>query len=132
MRNAAALFALLVFAMPVPAALAAGHTPPLQWVFQMRRNSLGDPQTDVFLRVGSRQVLVMHQAPDEFHLAAKTECKIAGVPAHALSACLGWWGGAGDYLYVVRQGRSLVVYRKEVDEQAPDLPWKGLKVIPLH
>jgi len=34
-------------------------------------------------------------------------------------------------LYVVRRGRSLVVYRKELDEQAPDFPWKRFKVIPL-
>ena len=125
------LFVLTLFGLS-PQAPAAGQTPPLHWVFHLHRNSQDDPHTDVFLRVGARQVLVMHQAPDEFHLAAKAEYKDTGVPLQALTACFGWWAGAGDYLYVIRRGPSLVVYRKEVDEQAPDFPWKRLKVIPLR
>ena len=129
-----ALFALVLWGLlpQAPAAPAAGQTPPLRWVFQMHRHSQDDPHTDVFLRVGTRQVLVMRQAPDEFRLAAKTDYKDASVPAQALTACFGWWAGAGDYLYVIRRGRSLVVYRREVDEQAPDFPWKRLIVIPLR
>lgn len=101
-------------------------------MFQTRRDPQTNPHTDVFLRVGGRRVLVMRQAPDEFHIAAKTEYKTIGIPAQALTACTGWWAGAGDSLYVVRRGHSLIVYRREADEQAPDLPWKRLKVIPLR
>lgn len=124
----AAIFALplLVSAAPVPK-----QTPPVAWVFQMHRDAQTNPHTDVFLRVGSKQTLVMHSAPDEFHAVAKADYKDSGIPATALTACLGWWAGAGDQLYVVRRGRALVVYRREEDEQAPDFPWKRFQVIPL-
>ena len=73
----------------------------------------------------------MHQAMDEFQTVTKANYKDHDIPASALLACAGWWAGAGDHLYVVRRGRSLVVYRKELDEQGPNLPWKRFKVIPL-
>ncbi len=130
--RAALSFALFVLAVPAPAAPADARTPPLQWVFQTRRDAQTDPHTDVFLRVGSRQVLVLRQAEEEFTVSAKAEYKDQHIPAQALAACAGWWAGAGDDLYVVRRGSSLVVYRREVDEQAPDFPWKRLKVIPLR
>ena len=134
MRNAAALFALALLELSpqAPAAPAAERTPSLQWVFQTRHDPQTNPHTDVFLRVGSRQALVMRQAPDEFQIAARTDYKVAGIPAQALTACFGWWAGEGDYLYVIRRGSSLVVYRREVNEEGPDLPWKRLKVIPLR
>ena len=134
MRNAVPTFALFALAAVRPVwaqASPAPQTPPLQWVFQTRHDAQTNPHTDVFLRVGSRRVLVLRQAEEEFRVPAKTNYKDAGVPAQALTACLGWWAGAGDNLYVVRRGRSLVVYRREVDEQAPDLPWKRFKVISL-
>lgn len=137
MQNVATSFVLLALMLPIPlaqarAAPAAGQTPPLVWVFQTRHDAQTNPHTNVFLRVGSRQVLVMRQAGDEFHLAAKADYKDTGIPAQALTACFGWWAGAGDQLYVVRHGQSLVVYRREEGEEAPDQPWKRLKVIPLH
>ena len=125
-----ALAALPVCSASVPAAPV--QTPPLAWVFHMRRDSQLIPHTDVFLRVGTRQVLVMHQAEEEFHAVAKADYKNSSIPASALAACSGWWVGAGDNLYVLRRGRSLIVYRKELDEEAPDLPWKRLKVIALR
>ena len=75
---------------------------------------------------------MLRQAPDEFQRFAKSGYKDQGVPASALTACFGWWAGAGDYLYVVRQGKSLAVFRREADEAGPDLPWKRLKIIPLR
>ena len=131
-------FAVLVFAalpalpLPAPAAPGARPTPPLGWVFQMHRDKDDAPLTNVFLRVGGKQLPVMRGAQEQFDRVAKADYKDRGIPASALAACSGWWAGAGDCLYVIRRGRSLVVYRKEMDEQAPDLPWKRLKVIPLH
>ena len=95
----------------------------------------GDPQTnphtDVFLPVGTRQVCVLHQTSEDFHTLLKADYQNNGIPSRALLACAGWFAGAGENLYVIRRGRALVVYRKELDEQAPDFPWKRFKVIPL-
>ena len=115
-----------------PAAPSKAQATPLRWVFQMHRDPQINPHTNVFLRVGSRQVLVMRQVPDEFRPATKTDYKIASVPSQALAACFGWWADMGDYLYVVQRSHFLVVYHKRVDEQGPDSSWKRLKVIPLR
>ena len=132
-RRLAALSALAALpAWPASVPAAPGQTPPLAWVFRTRHDPQTDPHTDVFLRVGSKQILIMPQAEEEFHAVAKADYKDSSIPASALAACSGWWAGAGDKLYVIRRGRSLIVYRKELDEQAPDLPWKRLKVIALR
>ncbi|MGI4789607.1 MAG: hypothetical protein ACRYFS_12240, partial [Janthinobacterium lividum] len=98
-------------------------------VFQTRRDPQTNPCTNVFLRVGGRQVLVMRHVPDEFHATVKADYKDNGVPAQALAACSGWWAGAGDTLYAIRQGRSLVIYRQETEEQGQAFPWKRVKTI---
>ena len=126
-----ALAVLLVSAGFSSAAPASKQTPPVAWVFQMHRDKSGTPSTDVFLRVGGKQTLVMRQAQEEFEALPRSSYKDHAVPAQALAACAGWFAGAGDDLYVIRRGRSLVVYRKQQDEQAPDFPWKRLKVIAL-
>jgi len=38
------------------------------------------------------------------------------IPAEALTAVGGWYAGAGDYLYAVREGEAVVVYRGMQDE----------------
>jgi len=38
------------------------------------------------------------------------------IPKEALIAVGGWWAGAGDYFYVLRQGAGLTVYHAQVDE----------------
>ena len=127
-----ALAVLLVSAGFSSASPTPKQTPPLHWVFQMHRDAQTNPYTDVFLRVGSRKVRIMQQAQEEFEVVPRSSYKDHAVPAHALAACAGWWAGAGDNLYVVRRGRSLVVYRKQLDEQAPDFPWKRLQTISLN
>ena len=124
--------ALLPRISAAPAPAAPGQTPPLAWVFQMRRDSQGSPHTAVLLRVGGRLVPVLRDAADEFRTLARAGYKEKGVPAPALTACAGWWAGQGDDLYVIRRAHSLIVFRREEDEQVPALPWKRLQIIPLR
>ena len=39
------------------------------------------------------------------------------IPTTALAACGGWFAGAGDYLYAIREGDSLNVYQGWQDEE---------------
>lgn len=42
------------------------------------------------------------------------------IPKTALSACGGWWAGAGDYFYAIWENNKVVVYQGWQDEQQTD------------
>jgi hypothetical protein len=125
------------------AALAAGTRPPAQgqgqkpagakaevnWLFDAREDGDGIPHTKVSLAVGDRRVF-LEEVAAKFAVLERRDYKSHGVPASALTACSGWWAGAGEDLYVVRRRGSLVVYSRTLDEQAPVGAYKRLKVIP--
>ena len=131
---------VILAAVFVPLLPSAGQAaPPLKsppalvaWQFDTRSRKDLAPQTDVFLRVDGRRVLILQNAEEPFQEVERQDYKSRTIPAQAIAACAGWWAGQGDELYVVRRAHSLVVFRKEEDEQAPVFPWKRLKVIPLH
>ena len=125
------------------AALAAGTRAPAQaggqrgagakaevtWLFDAREDGDGIPHTKVSLAVGDRRVFLEEVAAN-FGVLERRDYKSHGVPAAALTACSGWWAGAGEDFYVVRRRGSLVVYSRTLDEQARVPPYRRLKVIP--
>ena len=113
-----------VFAAPVP-------TPPLTWVFDTHQDKELVPHSKVYLRVGTMRVLIEPKADCEFHPVSRADYKTYKVPAPALTACSGWFGGGGEDLYVVRRKDRLLVYRRWTDEQAPEFPYKRIRTIPL-
>ncbi len=42
------------------------------------------------------------------------------IPETALAACGGWWAGAGDYFYAIREGDSLKIYQGWQAEEQTD------------
>ena len=121
-------------ALPCEAARDAGqHASRAQagvtWAFDTHEDRDGNPRTKVFLVVGSRRVLLTEAAAN-FSVLERQDYKSHAVPAAALAACSGWWAGAGEDLYVIRRNRSLIVYSRDLDEQAPASRYKRLKVIP--
>lgn len=122
---------LLTALCPVPAAAqkTAGARAEVAWAFDTHEDRDGNPRTKVFLVVGARRVLVTESAAN-FNVLERKDFKEHAVPAAALTACSGWWAGQGADLYVTRRGRSLVVYSRDLDEQAPASRYKRLKVIP--
>jgi len=108
---------------------AANAQAEVTWAFDTHEDRNGNPHTKVFLIVGARRVLVMETTAN-FSALERKDFKEHGVPATAVTACSGWWAGAGEDLYVVRRNRSLIVFSRSLDEQAPASPYKRLKVIP--
>ena len=55
------------------------------------------------------------------------------IPKKALQACGGWWAGAGEYFYVIREGDRLKVYEGWQDETQEDegYHWKEWKTFQL-
>lgn len=43
-----------------------------------------------------------------------------GVPKTAISACGGWWAGAGDYYYLISSAKGLAIYHGWQDEEQED------------
>ena len=98
--------------------------------FDEREDGDGNPHTKVFLAVGDRRVL-LRETTGKFSALDKSDYKSHHVPAAAVAACTGWWAGSGEDLYVLRRNRSLIVYSRTLDEQAPVGAYRRLKVIPL-
>jgi len=55
------------------------------------------------------------------------------IPKKALHACGGWWAGAGEYFYAIREGDRLKVYEGWQDETQEDegYHWKEWKTFEL-
>ncbi len=102
------------------------------WKFDLTIAEDSDtPRGKVHLLVGSRKVLIFSDAIGVFSVIERADYKSKGVPATALAACSGWWAGQGQDLYVVRRRKQLIVYIRDLDEQAEIPPYRQLKVIPL-
>lgn len=102
------------------------------WQFDLKIAEDSDtPRGKVYLLVGNRKVLIFSDAIGVFNVIERADYKSKGVPATALTACSGWWASQGQDLYVVRRRKQLIVYIRDLDEQAPIPPYRRLKVIPL-
>ena len=122
---------LLAAAGAVPAAPSSPPTPALRWVFATHPDKELVPRGKVFLLVGAKRVLIEPKVDCEFHPVSRADYKTYKVPASALAACSGWFGGGGEDLYVVRRKDSLLVYRRWTDEQAPEFAYKRIRTIAL-
>ena len=127
------LFAAL-FAVPCEVARGARQKSAraqaeVTWAFDTHEDRDGNPRTKVFLVVGGRRVLLT-ETTARFSVLERQDYKSHAVPAAAVTACAGWWAGAGEDLYVTRRNRSLIVFSRALDEQARTPPYKRLKVIP--
>lgn len=110
----------------------APRPPALAWSFDTHEDRDGIPRGRVFLRVNGSKVLVLPKTDMQYQIVPRSEYHEKKVPAAALTACSGWWAGAGMDLYVVRRGGRLNVFLRDLDEQAPDSPYRLIKSIPLR
>ncbi len=129
------LVCLLILVLSESAAIAAPasspRAPALSWVFDTHQDKEFVPHSKVYLRVGTKRVLIEPNAEFEFNTVSRKEFKDQKVPALALTACWGWFAGGGEVLYVVQHKKALRVYRRWEDEQAPDFPYKRIRTITL-
>jgi hypothetical protein len=59
----------------------------------------------------------------------KTEYKKYDIPGEAISACGGWWAGAGDYYYVVLKKDSAVLFSGWMDETQKEKSYHWKKIM---
>ena len=129
------LFAGLLFA-PLGTMHSAGSAPMprppvLAWSFDIHDDRDGSPHGQVFLRVNGRNILVVPKADMQYTVVPRSEYHERGVPAAALTACSGWWAGAGMGLYVIPHRGRLDIFRRDEDEQSGNSAYRLIKSLPL-
>lgn len=124
----------MLFAVPGRAAMGGEFNrrqTTIEWLFDSRTDQYGSPNTRVYLVVGGRRYFVLRTA-SQFSVVERGQYAEHDVPASAVAACVSWWAGSGEELYVTRRGRQLIVYIRYLDEQTEVGRYTRLKVITLR
>jgi hypothetical protein len=112
MPRALVFLSLLVFAQCIPE--GASKKPPKARLLceSYSDGAAGTPLNEVFLLSGEQKIKIAEiGACDTLPPASYPEY---GIPANALSACGGGNGATGDFLYLIKEGKNLLVFRKRL------------------
>jgi hypothetical protein len=114
MPRALVFLSLLIFAQCIPE--GASKKPPKARLLceAYTDEASGTPLNEVYLLSGEQKVKIAEiGACDTLPPASYPEY---GIPANALSACGGGDGESGDYLYLLREGKNLLVFHKRLQD----------------
>lgn len=87
-----------------------------KWEFKkLGEGDYGEPKTQVYLIVNGKKNEI---AKIEFGFSEylRESYKDAKIPSDALTACRGWWAGAGIDYWVIRKDKELIVMGREIGE----------------
>lgn len=94
----------------------SGKNIDVKWDFKsLGEGQYGEPVTLVSLFVNGSKIEI---AKIEFGFSetSKSSYKDFNIPPDAVSACRGWWAGAGIDYWVIIKGEDLIVMAKEIGE----------------
>jgi len=91
-------------------------------------DSLGTPHFDVFLLAEGKETKI--NSINGCAEITRADYPRYEIPQEAISACGGWWAGAGDYYYVIMEAGKPAVYEGWQEEGQPDngYHWKKITV----
>jgi hypothetical protein len=89
-----------------------------QWHFVTKEDTLGNPQTVVYLVVRDTQKIA--QATAAFRVLEQPEYEEKKLPPNVKSACSGFWAGIDNLFIVVDSADTWVVKAKYEDEEAEE------------
>ncbi len=84
------------------------------WFFKTQEDTLGNPQTQIFLVVKDSIKITNATAP--FTVLEKQEYKDKKLPTNTLTACSGFWAGLEQQFIVIDSSDCWVVKAKYEDE----------------
>lgn len=87
-----------------------------QWFFKTQEDTLGNPQTQIFLVVKDSIKITDATAP--FTVLEKQEYVDKKLPANTLTACSGFWAGLEQQFIVIDSSNCWVVKAKYEDEES--------------
>jgi hypothetical protein len=88
------------------------------WYFNTQEDTLGNPQTQIFLVVKDSIKITIATAP--FTVIEKQEYADKKLPINTLTACTGFWAGLEQQLIVIDSNEYWVVKAKFQDEQSEE------------
>lgn len=97
------------------------QAPPKKVTFRLKdlgESEFGAPQTQVSLNVDGKQTII--DTALACSIIPANNFDQYDIPKNALSACGGWWAGAGDYYYVIVKDNKPVIYEGWQDEEQED------------
>lgn len=99
-----------------------------QWFFKTQEDTLGNPQTQIFLVVKDSIKITDATAP--FTVLEKQEYADKKLPPNTLTACSGFWAGLEQQFIVIDSSNCWVVKAKYEDEgsEVPE-SFQTIKVI---
>jgi hypothetical protein len=134
MRKFEAVVALLVGLTSVAllSQAKARNEPTIAWQFDIHDDNAGQPRGNVLIVVDGKITMIAKSIDEQFTICSRSDYGSHKIPPAAITACTGWWAGAGDDFYVVGHGQRLRVYHRGTDEQGPvNPPYELVKSIPL-
>ena len=88
-----------------------------------------NPMSEIYVQYKEKKIKINTHSGSA-NIVDKSEFYL-GVPNTAISACGGWWAGAGDYYYIVPSVKGLALYHGWQDEGQEDegFHWEFLQEI---
>ena len=87
-----------------------------KWEFvPLKRGKNDEPMTDVNLVVNGKKHFVTKIYYD-FSEVEKSQFTDYQIPSNALSACRGWWAGAGIDYWIIKTDNELTVFGRDIGE----------------
>ena len=116
-------------AMPSAVRKAAPSHASVVWKSEITKDKYGNTHRKLFLLVGGRKKLILPKVTAECMELRRAHYTLYDVPATAITACRSWWAGQGEFLYVLRRGKQLVIFLREEDEGTPVKAYKRLPIV---
>ncbi len=111
------------------AAPTSSDSVPVSWKFETTRpqDDPNGPMTNVHLVVDGTTHAIRKDVNAGF---GNIEPGQWDVPNDAVAACMGWWAGGGEVLYVMKEGKGYGVYHAIREEQVDSEPFERIQQIP--
>ena len=106
--------------------------PKMSWNIEGEFDDIEGPRNSVALVVGGVTTPLRKDQPVGYRKLSEQNWQGWGVPADAITACLGWWAGYGEVLYAVYQHPHVLVYFREVEEKSPLPDFRLIARIPVN
>jgi hypothetical protein len=92
------------------------ETGPIRWSISVTRDKRGEPNSFLSIVAKRHKYIIAKVEGSEMKPMARDSYQGWNVPAKAVTACFGWFGGGGDIYSAIKRPHLLKVYHRAIDE----------------